>query len=97
MKTRVIWTKNEVFGHVPKLPLLTNEKTKDNLRNLNKFINGDIKKTPSMKLKSKGDDLVLLSQNLTLLTFILLIASVGLSALCSSQTREAQPSPRPSW
>ena len=22
MKTRVIWTKNEVFGHVPKLPLL---------------------------------------------------------------------------
>ena len=23
MKTRVIWTKNEVFGHVPKLPLLT--------------------------------------------------------------------------
>ena len=42
----------------------TNDKTKDNLRNLNKFINGDIKKTPSMKLKSKGDDLVLLSQNL---------------------------------
>ena len=22
MKTRVIWTKNEVFGHVPELPLL---------------------------------------------------------------------------
>ena len=28
MKTRVIWTKNEVFGHVPKLPLLNEDAEK---------------------------------------------------------------------